>query len=248
MAASHPGIPAAGVAAVLRLCEEGATVPFIARYRREQTGALDEVAIRAVIDDKETWDSIVTRQTFIAAEIERQGKLTDELRARIAGTYDRSALEDLYLPYKRKRKARAVIACEAGLEPLANWLWDSRHGLAAGETPESRAHAFIDVKKHVADADAALAGAVEILSERLSEDAELRARTRAHYFEDGFAKTGKGDKAKSPSQFENYLTYEERVRDLMKPENSHRYLAMRRGWMEEKLTLHLGGPRRARRP
>ncbi|HEY5284113.1 MAG TPA: Tex family protein, partial [Polyangia bacterium] len=245
LATTHPGIPAPGIDAVLRLAEEGSTVPFIARYRKEQTGALDEVAIRAVIDGKETWDSILKRQAFIVEEITRQGKLTDELRAKLQGTYDLAALEDLYLPYKQKRKTKAVIAREAGLEPLADWLWTCGHGQAStgpGETPDSRASAFISEEKKIPDSDAALAGAMEIIVERLSENAELRSTTRTRYMHDGFAKTGKGEKAKAPSKFENYFTFEEPVRELMKPENSHRYLAMRRGWMEEELTLHLGGP------
>jgi uncharacterized protein len=244
LAAAHPQISVASMGAVLRLAGEGATVPFIARYRKEQTGALDEVAIRAVIDGKESWDSIVKRQAFIVEEIERQGKLTDELRAKLLGTYDMVALEDLYLPYKQKRKTKAVIAREAGLGPLADWLWDCGHGLAmpaAGETPDGRASAFIDAEKKVSDADAALAGAMEIIIERLSENADLRASTRTRYMDEGFAKTKKGEKAKPASKFENYFSYEERVRDLIKPENSHRYLAMRRGWMEEELVLHLGG-------
>jgi uncharacterized protein len=245
LATAHPKIPAPSVASVLRLTEEGATVPFIARYRKEQTGALDEVEIRAVIDGKETWDAILKRQTFIVEEITRQGKLTDELRDKLQATYDLAALEDLYLPYKQKRKTKAVIAREAGLEPLANWLWDCAHGLAtpgAGETPDSHASAFIDEEKKIPDTDAALAGAVEILIERLSENADLRSTTRTRYMHDGFTKTARGEKAKSPSKFENYFSYEEPVRELLKPENSHRYLAMRRGWMEEELTLHLGGP------
>jgi uncharacterized protein len=245
LADSHPGIPAPGIAAVLQLAGEGATVPFIARYRKELTGALDEVAIRAVIDGKETWDTILKRQTFIVEEITRQGKITDELRGKLLATYDLTALEDLYLPYKQKRKTKAVIAREAGLEPLANWLWDCGHGVAApvaGETPEGHASAFISEEKKIPDADAALAGAVEIVIERLSENADLRSTTRTRYMDDGFVKTAKGEKAKSPSKFENYFTFEERVRDLMKPESSHRYLAMRRGWMEEELVLHLGGP------
>jgi uncharacterized protein len=245
LAAAHPKIPAPGVASVLRLTEEGATVPFIARYRKEQTGALDEVEIRAVIDGKETWDAILKRQTFIVEEITRQGKLTDELRDKLQGTYDLAALEDLYLPYKQKRKTKAVIAREAGLEPLANWLWDCAHGLAtpgAGESPDTRASAFIDEEKKIPDTDAALSGAVEILIERLSENADLRSTTRTRYMQEGFSKTTRGEKAKSPSKFENYFSYEEPVRELLKPENSHRYLAMRRGWMEEELTLHLGGP------
>jgi len=245
LAAAHPQIPVPGMAAVLRLAGEGATVPFIARYRKEQTGALDEVAIRAVIDGKETWDSICKRQTFILGEIERQGKLTDELRGRIQSAYDLTALEDLYLPYKQKRKTKAVIAREAGLEPLADWLWDCAHGTLApspGETPDSRASAFISEEKKVPDTDAALAGAVEIIIERLSENADLRTATRTRYLDEGYSKTAKGEKAKSPSKFENYFTYEEPIKELLKPENSHRYLAMRRGWMEEELTLHLGGP------
>jgi uncharacterized protein len=244
LAAAHPHISVASMGAVLKLAGEGATVPFIARYRKEQTGALDEVAIRAVIDGKESWDDIVKRQAFIVEEIDRQGKLTDELRAKLLGTYDMVALEDLYLPYKQKRKTKAVIAREAGLEPLANWLWDCGHGLAtpaAGETPDGRASAFIDAEKKVPDADAALAGATEIIIERLSENADLRATTRTRYLDEGYAKTKKGEKSKPASKFENYFSYEERLRDLIKPENSHRYLAMRRGWMEEELVLHLGG-------
>ena len=154
-------------------------------------------------------------------------------------------LEDLYLPYKQKRKTKAVIAREAGLEPLADWLWDCGHGLVTpgpGETPDGRASAFISEEKKVPDADAALAGAVEIIIERLSENADLRTTTRSRYMAEGYTKTAKGEKAKSPSKFENYFVFEERVQELMKPENSHRYLAMRRGWMEEELTLHLGGP------
>jgi uncharacterized protein len=244
-AARHPQIPIAGATAVLRLAEGGATVPFIARYRKEQTGALDEVAIRAVIDGKESWDGIVKRQAFIVEEIERQGKLTPELRDKILGAFDMTALEDLYLPYKQKRKTKAVIAREAGLQPLADWLWDCGHRIIApapGETPDGHASAFCDPEKGVPDVDAALNGAVEILVERLSEDAGLRSTVRTRFFDDGFAKTRQGEKAKPASKFENYFNFEDPVRNLLKPENSHRYLAMRRGWMEEELVMNLGGP------
>ena len=243
-ASRNPGISIAGALSVLRLAEEGATVPFIARYRKEQTGNLDEVAIRASIDGKEAWDGIIKRQAYIVEEIERQQKLTPELRDKIMGTFDMTALEDLYLPYKQKRKTKAVIAREAGLQPLADWLWDCAHGHvtpAHGETPDGHAAAFCNAEKGVADVDAALAGAVEILVERLSEDAGLRSTTRRRYFDEGFAKTRKGEKAKPASKFENYFSFEEPVANLLKPENSHRYLAMRRGWMEEELVLNLGG-------
>src|SRR5437868_15122583 len=107
LAQQHPGIPLGGARAILALAEGGATVPFIARYRKEQTGNLDEVAIRQVLDTKERWDDLVKRQAFIVEEIGRQGKLTPELETRIRGTFDSVALEDLYLPYKQKRKTKA---------------------------------------------------------------------------------------------------------------------------------------------
>src|SRR4051812_2362117 len=246
LAQQHPQFAQAGAQAgahaVLALAEGGATVPFIARYRKEQTGNLDEVAIRQVIDTKERWDELIKRQGFIVEEIGRQGKLTPELEARIRGTFDTVALEDLYLPFKQKRKTKAETAREAGLAPLAEWLWDCGHGASAGgEAPEAHAAAFVDAEKGVADAAAALSGASDIVVERLSEDAGLRQQVRSAYFERGCARTRKGDKAKSPSRFENYFSYQEPVRELLKPASSHRYLAMRRGWMEEELVLSLGG-------
>ena len=118
----HPQISVASAAAVLKLADEGATVPFIARYRKEETGNLDEVAIRQVIDAEESWDEILKRQAFIVEEIERQGKLTPELKDQLLATFELTVLEDLYLPHKQKRKTKATVAKEAGLEPLASWL------------------------------------------------------------------------------------------------------------------------------
>src|SRR3982750_898002 len=128
LAAQHPQIPQAGAQAILALAEGGATVPFIARYRKEQTGNLDEVAIQAILNDSETWDGLIKRQQFIVGEIERQQKLTPELKDRILNTFDAAILEDIYLPYKQKRKTKAALAKEAGLQPLADWLWDVGHG------------------------------------------------------------------------------------------------------------------------
>jgi uncharacterized protein len=237
----HPQIPQAGARAILALAEGGATVPFIARYRKEQTGNLDEVAIRDVLDAKERWDEVTKRQAFIVEEIARQGKLTPELEARVRGTFDATALEDLYLPYKQKRKTKAQTAREAGLEPLAEWLWACAHGETSAESPEARAAGFVDADKGVANAAAALAGAADIVTERLAEDVGLRAEVRTAYFERGCARTKKGEKAKTPSRFENYFTFQEPVKALLAPASSHRYLAMRRGWMEEELVLSLGG-------
>src|SRR5262245_45011654 len=170
-ATQHPAILSASAEAVLALAEGGATVPFIARYRKEETGNLDEVAIRDAIAAKEQWDEIGARQRFIVEEIERQGKLTPELKERLLATFDLTVLEDLYLPYKQKRKTKAALAREAGLAPLADWLWDCGHGAARpapGETPEAHAQAFVGGEGGVADAAAALEGAGEIVIERLS--------------------------------------------------------------------------------
>jgi protein Tex len=240
----HPQIPLSGAEAVLRLAADGATVPFIARYRKEQTGNLNEVAIGKVIEANERWEAVGKRQAFIVGEIEHRGKLTPDLKATILSTFDLTLLEDIYLPYKQKRKTKAALAREAGLEPLAAWLWEAGHGEidAAGITPEARAAEFVDAEKNITDAAAALAGAGEIIIERLSEDAGLRQRVRSAFFERGFVRTRKGKQAKTPSRFENYFSFQEPIKALLKVSTSHRYLAMRRGWMEEELVLTLGGP------
>ncbi len=240
----HPQIPLPSAAAVLRLHAADATVPFIARYRKEETGGLDEVGIRNVVEAKESWDEVVKRQAYILEEIERQKKLTPALAAQIRGTFELAALEDLYLPYKQKRKTRAAAAREAGLEPLATWLWDAGHGAVVDDgptSPESRALPFVDAEKGIADVDAALGGAVEIVIERIAEQPALRQLVRGTFFERGLVRTKKGEKAKPASRFENYFAHEEPIASLLKPESSHRYLAMRRGWMEEELALSLGG-------
>ena len=123
----HASIPVTSAKAVLALSEGGATLPFIARYRKEQTGNLDEVAIQSVLDAKEAWDAVEHRKKFICEEIEKQGKLTPELKEKILATYELERLEDLYLPYKQKRKTKAMVAREAGLEPLADWMWRVSH-------------------------------------------------------------------------------------------------------------------------
>jgi len=242
----HADIPVASANSVLKLTEEGGTIPFIARYRKEQTGNLDEVAIQKTIDAKERWDEIIKRQTFIVEEIERQGKLTDELKEKLLTTFNLDSLEDIYLPYKQKRKTKATIAKEAGLEPLANWIWDIAHGAAtpeAGQTLEAFALAFYNPELKINDTAAAIGGAQDILTERLAETVTLREHTRKTVFERGFGKTTKAEKAKPHSKFERYFDYFEPIQSLLKPEASHRYLAMRRGWMEEELSLTIGaGP------
>src|SRR5215831_8936658 len=162
----HSAIPLHSADAVLRLAGEGGTVPFIARYRKEQTGNLDEVAIQQVLEAKERWDEIIKRQAFIVEEIERQGKLNDELKGKILATFNLDSLEDIYLPYKVKRKTKAAIAKEAGLEPLAEWIWNVGHGTVTPETGQLLdvyALAFYNPEAKITDAATAVQGAQEIL-------------------------------------------------------------------------------------
>jgi uncharacterized protein len=241
----EPKLPEAGAAAVLKLQADGATVPFIARYRKEHTGNLDEVQIRAVIDAKQRFDRVVARQAFVVEAIERQKKLTPELREKILQTFDADALEDLYLPYKQKKTSRAAQAREAGLQQLADWIWNCAHGSETpqpGQTLELWAFTFRNAEKGYADAAAAIDGAADILTERLAEQPELRQFVRAKLFGRGFLYSSKTDAAKPASKFDKYFDHKEQVKALQLPQNSHRYLAMRRGESEGELQLRIGGP------
>jgi uncharacterized protein len=241
----HPTIPVRSAQAVLELTAEGATLPFIARYRKEKTGNLSEVGVRDVIDSKEIWDQVQHRQKFILEEIERQGKLTDELKARISGTFELERLEDLYLPYKQKRRTKAALAREAGLEALSDWIYQVGAGEITpepGQTLEIWAFTFKNEEKGFADAAAAIQGATDILVELFSEVPELRERVRTQYRERGGVRTIKGEKSKPNSKYESYFDFSEPVANLLLAHNSHRYLAMRRGWIEEEIKMSLGAP------
>jgi uncharacterized protein len=240
----HPEIPLEGALAVLRLAAEGGTVPFIARYRKEQTGNLDEVQIQASLDARERYDAIVKRQAFVVEEIERQKKLTPELKEQVLACFDAEALEDLYLPFKKKRKSKATAATEAGIGPLADWIWNCGHGTEQplpGQTLELWAFTFRNEEAGYKTTEEAIQGAQDILTERLAQTVELRAAVRKQVFEKGFVHTAKGEKAKPSSKFENYFDFHEEIASLQKPQNSHRYLAARRGAGEGEVTLAIGG-------
>jgi protein Tex len=241
----HPGTPSRGAAAVLRLASAGGTVPFIARYRKEETGNLDEVAIRHVLEAKERWDQILARQSFILETIDRQKKLTPELRGRVLATFDADELEDLYLPYKPKRQTKAAAAREAGLGPLADWIWSCGHGTDVpepGQTLGIWAYTFRNPAKGIADAEAALRGAQDILTERIAEIPRLRRIARARVLEEGCLRSRKGPSARPASKYEKYFGLSEPIAVLRQAQASHRYLAMRRGAAEGELALSVGGP------
>ncbi len=239
-----PDIPLAGARAVLGLAGEGATVPFITRYRKERTGRLDEVAVRRALEAGELFEKILSRQKIIVESIERHATLTPELRERILSTFDLDALEDLYHPYRQQKKNRALAAREAGLEPLADWIWNCGHGTDTpqeGQTLELWAFTFRNEEKGIPDAKSAIEGARDILVERLAGVPELRALVRRVYFDEGWLRATKAEKAKPHSKFEPYFAFPEKVSSLREPASSHRYLAVRRGQAEDELQVSIGG-------
>ncbi len=218
------------------LLREGATVPFIARYRKERTGELDEVQIRTIEERLGYFGELEERKATVLKSIEEQGKLTPELTARIETCRQKNELEDLYLPYKPKRRTKATIARERGLEPLADLV--AAQQLTAGSAEEAAA-GFVDPEKDVPDAAAALEGAGHILAERLSEDADARAEVRRMTWAQGmFVSRVASGKAGAVSKFEMYYDYREPLKDVP----SHRMLAMRRGEKEEVLRLAVEAP------
>src|SRR3954468_5256626 len=160
--------PVSRVETTISLLEEGATVPFIARYRKEATGNLDEVKIRDIDDKRIYYQELDERRTAILASIEKQGLLTDELKQKIQNTFIKSDLEDIYLPFKPKRKSKARLATERGLQPLAEYIW-AQEGT---EDVETRAHEFVNLEKSVNSLDEAIEGALHILAERVAENPE----------------------------------------------------------------------------
>ncbi len=212
--------------AVIALLNEGGTVPFIARYRKEATGNLDEVQIRDIEQKLAYFRDLVARRETILASILEQGKLTDVLKARIETTFDKSELEDLYLPYRPKRRTKATIAREKGLEPLALYLW--------AQEPTAQpllvlASAFINAEKEVNTVEEALEGARHIVAEIISEDADLRKALRHLMFEEGVIVSRKAvDAVDEQEKFKMYYEY----REVVKTIPSHRMLAIRRGEAE----------------
>jgi uncharacterized protein len=218
--------------AVIELLDGAATVPFIARYRKEATGNLDEVQIRAIEEQLGYFRDLMARKETILASIHEQGKLTDELKARIESTLDKSELEDLYLPYKPKRHTKAAIAREKGLEPLADYLWAQEPGQAPLET---LAATFVNAEKGVANAEEALEGARHIVAERIADSADIRKDLRQTMFGEGVVVSKMAvDAVDEQQKFKMYYDYREPVKQIP----SHRMLAIRRG-EEEKVLYFL---------
>ena len=219
------------VTATVRLLDEGATVPFISRYRKEVTGSLDEVQIIAIKDEIERLRQLEQRRESILKSIESQNKLSEELREQILAAETLSKLEDLYLPYKPKRRTKATIAREKGLEPLAQFILAQT---AQGVFEE--AEKFISLEKEVTSVMDALQGARDIIAETINENAVVRESMRELFKSSGIIKSRviKG-KEEEGAKFEDYFEWEEKLMTCP----SHRLLAMRRGEKEDVLILDI---------
>ncbi|MBI4807001.1 MAG: RNA-binding transcriptional accessory protein [Desulfovibrio sp.] len=222
------------VTAVASLVSDGATVPFIARYRKEATGSLDEVAVAAIRDRLEELAELDKRREAILSSLEERGLLTAELKTAVEKAQDKARLEDVYLPYRPKRRTRALMARERGLEPLARALMAQQ-----GRDPQVLARPFVNPDKGVPDVESALAGARDILAENMAEEPRLRAAVRDLYFRRGrfVSKVAKG-KEEAGATFRDWFNWDEPLRSIP----GHRVLAMFRGEAEGFLSLSLHPP------
>jgi protein Tex len=233
--ASELSLRPAQVAATALLLEQGSTVPFIARYRKEATGTLDEVAITAIRDRLIQLMELDARRESILKSLEERGLLTDELKKQIAQAPTMAVLEDIYLPFKPKRRTRATIAKEKGLEPLADLIWAQD----PATDPLAAAQAFVSAEKGVESVEAALEGAKDIIAERVNEDQQARAQTRDLFARHAIIRsTVVEGKKEEGCKYEDYFEWSEPVAKAP----SHRILAMRRGRKEGFLKLEVTVP------
>jgi protein Tex len=218
----------------LTLFAEGGTVPFIARYRKERTGEMNEIQLRALLERHTYLTELEERKTAILKSIEEQGKLTDELKAGIEACLQKTELEDLYLPYKPKKRTRATVAKEKGLEPLAAFIRELNTSDAPASDLEAEASRYISEELKVENAAEALQGASDILAEEISEKAELRQHLRDYMMNEGmFTSRIKEEYPEGTTKFEMYRDYKARVKDIA----PHNMLALRRGETEGILTF-----------
>ncbi|MFF2290967.1 Tex family protein [Peribacillus butanolivorans] len=217
---------------VIQMLQDGNTVPFIARYRKEMTGSLDEVQIRSIMERWNYLENLGQRKVEVTRSISEQGKLTEELKLQIEKATKLQEVEDLYRPFKQKRRTKATVAKEKGLEPLAIWLLECQVQASVSE----KAAEFISEEKEVPSIEEAIAGAQDIIAELISDDAELRKWIRAEIFKAGkLFSIVKNEEKDEKKIFEMYYEYEEPVQKIV----PHRVLALNRGEKEEVLRISI---------
>ncbi|MDP4127315.1 MAG: Tex family protein [Bacillota bacterium] len=235
--AQELGLKLTQVTEAVNLLDGGNTIPFIARYRKEATGELDENVLRDIVERLDYLRRLDQRKTEVLRLIDEQGKLTEELSVQISAATVLQDVEDLYRPYKQRRRTRATIAKEKGLEPLASWLLTQYPGIRVD--PQAEAERYINVELDVNSTEEALAGAMDIIAETIADDAVLRKRIREETLRLGdvvASAAAKKDQERSP--FEMYYDYKEPVRKIP----PHRILALNRGEKEEFLSVKIEAP------
>ncbi|VEP14238.1 conserved hypothetical protein [Hyella patelloides LEGE 07179] len=222
---------------VLELLSEGATIPFMARYRKERTGSLDEVQLRAIVDRFTYLTELEKRKETVLESIASQGKLTDNLKKQIASCLDKTVLEDIYAPYKPKRRTRATIAKEKGLEPLAQWIQSLNQPQSAKVSSlETEAQKYLNTEKEVNSVEDALGGAADIIAEQIADKAEIRAYLRDYLFKNGvFVSKIKKAHPEGSTKYEMYRNYYYAVSKIP----PHNILALYRGEAEKILTVDI---------
>lgn len=235
-----------GMLEALREMQAGTPVPYLAFYAKDKTDGLKSSELYQLLDAKTEWEEISRRQQHMLQEIQAQGRLSDELKIHIERSTDLDRLEDLYVPFKLKKQTLGVQAKEAGLGTLAEFLWNKSHGVETPELPgatlEELAAGFAKPDSKFPDATAVLKGVQDILVERIAESFELRSLVRSTVFRRSKVKSAKGSKAKPNSKYSKFFDYQEPIGSLKKSNASHRYLAMRKGWMEDELVLSFERP------
>lgn len=231
--AKELGIKLEQVDATVKLIDEGNTIPFIARYRKEVTGSLNDEVLRNLFERLTYLRNLEDRKNSVLASIEEQGKLTDELKKQILDATTLVVVEDLYRPYKQKRRTRATVAKEKGLEPLADIIWaqDAEKPIA------EYAADFIDEEKEVKTVEDAIAGACDILAEKISDEADYRIYIRKLTGDEGLI-TSEAKDEKAQSVYENYYKFSEKISTIL----GHRVLALNRGEDEKFLTVKIEAP------
>ncbi len=234
-------IEARQVMSVLTLMiDEDCTVPFIARYRKERTGGLDEVQIRAIKDSYDNYLEREKRREYILETIKKMEQLTPELEKQILQAQTINQLEDIYAPYKSKKKTKGTIAKEAGLEPLAEILMSTKDDIAT--IAKNHGKEFINPEHKIATFQDAIKGACDIIMEKFSHDTEIKDKLRQAFWDDAKIVSSKRDGAEQIKEFhkyQDYFEFSQNARDLKDAKNGHRFLAMRRGMTEKVLKVEI---------
>lgn len=242
----YPGFTLRGMLAAIERLQKGVPVPYLAFFARELTEGRKSTDLYRLKESLQEWEEIERKQKHLLTEIQAQGKLTDELKIQIERSTDLDRLEDIYAPFKLKRQTLGVQAREAGLAPLADYLWAKAHDQEVAEIPgealADKAATFAKSESKYPDADSVVKGVQDILVEKIAESFELRSLVRAAVFRRSKLKASKGTKAKGNSKYAKFFDYQEPIGSLKKPSSSHRYLMMRKGWMEDELSLSFERP------